>query len=412
MLKLLENVVDAVKYAPWFTRNWLMRCGIFCALMSIVLLAHDAIFFPEARAGADFANYWTGALLAAGGHPGIAYDLAAFNSFQLSLFGSASTWKIYSYPPIMMLLCWPLAGLSFVHAWLIWGFLGIAGCAWSLSRLVGWQMAALATIGTPAALLNLVCGQNGYFTAVLLVWGISLVETRPAVAGVLLGMVCYKPQLGLLLPVALAAGGYWRTFAVTTAFVAFLISASVIALGPDVWAGFIHRMDAERLLLQFAPSTWAMMPTVFVMARLAGAGVSTAYLIQALSAVSAAAAVAALWRRQCPSAIRSAGLVVGIFLATPYAYDYDMIVLVFAAAWLATEAAKTGFLPWEKIAALTLLVLPMLSFGLAMLIRLQIGPILLWLAIAVILRRGLGYPSGSVVAAVPPAGARGSRVPV
>src|SRR5271170_5817565 len=92
--------------------------------------------------------------------------------------------------------------------------------------------------------------------------------------------------------------------------------------------------------------------------------------------------------------IREVGLVVGTFLATPYAYYYDMIVLIFAAAWLANEAVKTGFLPWEKIATLILLILPALSL-LPALAGFQIGPILLWLTLAVILRRGWACPSPS-----------------
>ena len=71
-----------------------------------------------------------------------------------------------------------------------------------------------------------------------------------------------------------------------------------------------------------------------------------------------------------------------------------MIILIFAAAWLANEAVKTGFLPWEKIAILILLVLPALSLPPA-LAGFQIGPILLWLTMAVILRRGLACPSPS-----------------
>lgn len=71
-----------------------------------------------------------------------------------------------------------------------------------------------------------------------------------------------------------------------------------------------------------------------------------------------------------------------------------MIILIFVAAWLANEAVKTGFLPWEKIAILILLVLPALSLMPA-LAGFQIGPILMWLTMAVIVRRGLACPSRS-----------------
>jgi hypothetical protein len=403
MRQFLEIAIDAVKYARWLTRERLLFWGIVCASLSIVLLTYDVVAHPMAGPdmgdhdlGKDFINYWSGGLLAARGQPETAYDFLAYHSYLYPFFGSASRSKIYSYPPIMMLLCRPLADLSYLDAFVLWICFGMALCAWSLSRLVDWPMAALATVGTPAAFMNLLSGQNGYFTAALLIWGITLVDRRPVAAGILLGMLCYKPQMGILLPLALVAGGYWRVVAAAAACVILLVAASVIELGPDSWIGFFDRMVMEHQLLQFGSGAWPRMPTVFVLMRMVGAGLPTAYLVQGISTISAAAAVVALWRGGNPLSIKSAGLVVGVFLVTPYAWYYDMVVLVFASAWLANEASKAGFLPWEKICAFALLTLPGLSILPARLLGLQIGPILLWLTMAVILRHGFAYPSRSL----------------
>ena len=392
MRQYVRNAAGSVKYARWLTRERLIKWGTFWALLSLLLLASDLV--AQIRAGEDpgrdFLNYWASALLAADGRPGLAYDPGRYQAFQQPLVGTGFGWRIYSYPPVMMLLCRPLALLSFVPAFWAWSLFGIGLCAWSLSRLVGWRMAAVATIGAPAAFFNLVDGQNGYYSAVLLVWGLALAEQRPWFAGLLLGMLFAKPQLGILVPVALVAGGRWRTLAAAAGCVILLAAASVILLGPDIWTGFFDQMVRERRLLQFGSSTWAGMPTVFVAMRMAGADLPAAYLIQGVSAIAAAAAVAVLWRGRCPFGVKWAGLAVGGLLATPHAYYYDMIVLIFAAAWLAAEAAKTGFLPWEKSAVLTLLTLPALSL-LPALAGFQIGPILLWLTMVAILHRGLAY---------------------
>jgi Glycosyltransferase family 87 len=394
MRQYLQYALGAVKYARWITRDRLMQWGTFWALLAIVLLAHNAVAFPPSSVsrGGDFINYWSGALLAADGRPGLAYDSERYLAFQQALVGTGFGWRIYSYPPVMMLLCWPLTLLSLVHALLAWSLFGIGLCAWSLSRLVGWRMAVVATIGAPAAFFNLVDGQNGYYSAALLVWGLTLADRRPMLAGMLLGMLCSKPQLGVLLPVALVAGRQWRALAAAAVCAILLMAASTILLGPGAWLGFLDQMVLERRLLQFDSSTWAGMPTVFVLTRMAGADLTAAYLMQGVSAISATAAVALLWYRRNPFGVKSAGLAVGTFLVTPHAYYYDMIVLIFAAAWLANEAVRTDFLPWEKIAILILLILPALSL-LPALAGFQIGPILLWLTMAVILRRGLAYPS-------------------
>jgi len=250
----------------------------------------------------------------------------------------------------------------------------------------------LATVGAPAAFWNLMSGQDGYFTAALLGSGLTLVERRPVVAGALLGTLCYKPQFGILLPIALAAGGYWRAFAASAGWIALLVVASTILFGPETWPAFLHRMDLQRRLMELGMWSWMRMPSVFAMMRLVGAGLFAAYLAQVVSALAAAVAVGALWRGRCPLGVKAAGLAVAVFLATPHAWDYDTLVLVFAAALLANAAAATGFWPWEKIAILALLTLPALTLAPAKLLGLQIAPILLWLTMALILRRGLVPP--------------------
>ena len=343
--------------------------------------------FTGVRKGGDFTIFWSGAVLAAAGQAEAAYVVGPNHTFEQAL----------PYPPIMILLCRPLAGLSQTEALALWLLLGTALYACSLSRLVGWRIAALATFGTPAVFCNLICGQNGYFTAVLLGCGLTLVERRLMPAGILLGALCFKPQFGILLPVALAAGRYWKAAAAAAACVVFLTAASMILLGLDAWIGFFHRLILQRQLTEVGTLFWTRMPTVFAMTRLLGANSSAAYSVQGLSAVSAALAVAALWRWQCPLAVKSAGSVVAAFLATPYAWDYDTVILTFAAAWLANEGSRSGFLPWEKITVLVLLTLPALSFIPAKLLHLQIAPILLWLCLAVVMRRGLGLSSPSVM---------------
>ncbi len=133
------------------------------------------------------------------------------------------------------------------------------------------------------------------------------------------------------------------------------------------------------------------MPTAFAMMRLIGATPPAAYLIQGLSTICAAIAIAILWRERCPICMKAAGLAIASFLATPYAWDYDAVALMFAAAWLAKDAAETGFHPWEKITVLVLLTLPTLSMIPAKLFDFQIAPILLWLSLAVVMRRALNW---------------------
>ena len=384
-----------LRYAPWLTLERVMRWGVGCAFLALALVVvhivrHTTAGLTDAtgeQLASDFINYWSGALLADRGEAALAYDFYAYHAFQQTLVGAASDIKNYSYPPVAMLLCWPLAKLDFVPALIVWTVGGAALCALSLSRLIGWRMAALATFGAPAAFLNVLTGQNGYFTAVLLGMGMLVLERRPTLAGVLFGLMVYKPHLGLLLPVALIAGRQWRAIGAAAVTVAVVVGASMAVLGLETWQDFIASTRLQRLILELGQAGWHRMPTVYVAMRTLGAGSLAAYAAQIVSAVAATALVAMLWRARCTFGLKAATLLVAMFLATPYAQDYDMVVLIFAAGWLLNEALAEGFWPWERIALAGLLVLPLVTMSLTKLIGMQLAPVALWLMLGLLVRR-------------------------
>jgi hypothetical protein len=385
MRDLLNSAVRPFSEARWLTRDRLLLGGAICAFAWIGVLALGFAAYFDAggeHLGWDFAQFWSYPQLAVAGRPAAAYVLHPHQTM----------YHVFAYPPIVMLLCRPLAGLSYSLAMLVWFGLGLALFTFTLSRLVSWEMAALVALGTPSALFNNLLQQNGYYTAALLGGGLMLLERRPTVAGIILGMLWCKPQLGILLLPALIAGRYWTTL-VTTALTALtLTTASAVLYGLDAWIGYIGHVVALSQWIASTASSWKFMTTVFAMMRLIGASLPVAYASQGISAICAAVAIALLWRGHGSIAIKSAGLVIATFLTTSYAWAYDAVVLTLAAAWLANDAAESGFRPWEKMCVLVLLTLPALSVITAKLFGLQLGPILLWLVLLVVLRRGLDWP--------------------
>jgi len=335
----------------------------------------------------DFVNYWSGARIALEGHAARAYDIDGFLQYQRSLIGAGAEFKWYGYPPIAMLLAAPFGVLPFVPALAIWLLLGAGLCALLLSRSLGWPMAAMAAVGAPAVFLNTISGQNGQLTAALFAGALMVLGKRPVLAGILFGALCYKPQLGLLIPVALAAAGQWRAFVAAALTAVLLVIASLATFGVEPWLGFLHNAPVHRLLMENGDTFWHRMPTVFAAGRLLGAPVAAAYALQGVSALCAALAVWTVWRADQPMELKGAALLVGTFLASPYAWDYDMVVLVFAVAWLATEAVRTGFRPWERLAMAGVVALPVVIGPLANATRVQLGPVMLWAVMALIVAR-------------------------
>ncbi|MEI9964478.1 MAG: glycosyltransferase family 87 protein [Caulobacteraceae bacterium] len=124
-----------------------------------------------------------------------------------------------------------------------------------------------------------------------------LLDRRPILAGVLLGALCYKPQFGLLLPIALAAGGRWRTILSAGATVIALVLLSVAAFGVDAWTAFLHAAPFHRYLLE--TFHWRRITTVFMVVRMLGGGVGPAYAAQAVSSVLTAVLIVAVWAQPC-----------------------------------------------------------------------------------------------------------------
>jgi alpha-1,2-mannosyltransferase len=89
----------------------------------------------------------------------------------------------------------------------------------------------LAVFVAPASVMSVASGQSGFLAAALMVAGVRLARSRPIVAGILIGLLSYKPQLGFLIPIALASAGLWRAFYVDIVTVGGLAACATLAFG-------------------------------------------------------------------------------------------------------------------------------------------------------------------------------------
>jgi alpha-1,2-mannosyltransferase len=173
-------------------------------------------------------------------------------------------------------------------------------------------------------------------------------EKRPFVAGLLLGALCYKPQFAVVVPLALAVGGYWRAILAAGLCALALAALSAGLFGLATWRAFFDSLEITRtLVLEQGSTGWHKIQSVFSTARNWGAGVSTAYALQAIADAIVAAAIVLLWRTRSDFAYKAAVLIAGALLATPFVFDYDMMALAPALAFLAARGLRDGFAPYE-----------------------------------------------------------------
>ena len=64
-------------------------------------------------------------------------------------------------------------------------------------------------------------------------------DARPLVAGILLGALTVKPQLGLLFPLMLILTGRWMVFAAAAATALALAGMTALLFGTEVWEDYL-----------------------------------------------------------------------------------------------------------------------------------------------------------------------------
>jgi hypothetical protein len=280
-----------------------------------------------------------------------------------------------------------LALLSYGWALALW--LAATGAAYAavIARMLRSRAAAWAALGCPAALLNILHGQNGFLSAALFGGGLLALERRPALAGALLGGLVYKPQLAGLVPVALVAARQWRALAAAIVSVATLTGASLALFGAKTYAAFLANAPLARRTLESGLVEWPKMQSAFAAIRLAGGSAAAAYAAQIALALVGAAAVAWAWRGDARCEAKAAVLAAASLLVSPFLLHYDLVLLAIPAACVVRMAAADGFLPWEKIGLAAAWLLPLVSEQIADLTRVQVAPVMCALVLAIAWRR-------------------------
>jgi len=336
--------------------------------------------------GDDWVNYWSGAFLALHGRAAEIYDIHAFHAFQETIVGSPLDGYHYSYPPVMLLMSAPFALIPYVPSLFVWLSASWYAFYRALRLAMRGQGVLLLALASPAILINAVGGQNGCWTAALLGGGLSLVERRPYLAGALFGAMIYKPHLALLLPVALAAGRQWRAIAAAAVTAGALLGLSWLVFGPELWAHYLRNLTALRHVI-LEDDISPRMISVFIAARSLGASVATAYWAQGIVGAFALAAVAVVWFRDTPAALKNAVLLLGTCLVAPYLQDYDLVFGVIVVAWLWRQPVDSDTSERAlQVCCGLLLILPLVAAALAHMTGIAFGPLFIAPAFIVALR--------------------------
>ena len=289
----------------------------------------------------------------------LVYDIDAFSAFQ----NAGLHFRPFLYPPIWLLMLLPLGALAVGKAYALF-MAATAAIATMLEGRRDWP-GWLAIVASPAAAWVVLSGQNTFLSLGLFYGGLHLLDRAPVAAGILLGLLAYKPQIWILVPLALLAARQWKALAATLATVAALALASLGLFGLEFWRGFIaaaraaSTTPAAELMFQ---QMHVQMTTLLAAARMAGLSPIFAGVVQLAGSLLAIAAVWFTFRLRGPGPAQTAVLATATFLVSPYTLNYDLLLLMPAVVVLYRIGAARAFLPGERILHLLIWLLPTLGW--------------------------------------------------
>jgi arabinofuranan 3-O-arabinosyltransferase len=339
----------------------------------------------------DFTYFWIGGMQALHGKLAALYDPARFVDIQAAIVGPVHQNRpFYGHwpnPPTIFLMFAPLAVLSYISAYLSWESGTLLGYTAVVFLIVRRTPSIAIVLASPFTAWNFFVGQTGFLMASLVGAALLALERKPVLAGIFIGCLTYKPQFGILFPVALIAARQWRAIAAAAVTAAVLASVSIAAFGIGPWEALPQelRAQADDYLVHQNLIRWTSFQTVYGLVRGLHGSAALAWFAQGCATVGVAMIVWLVWRSRVRYPLKAATLSAATLLATPYGRAYDMTVIVIAIAFLARDQIRWGLLRGEQTILFALFgsgLLILVSLG-----NLPLGAVMTITLLGVILRR-------------------------
>ena len=337
-------MTNRIHLGMWLTSRRLRSHGLLLGL-TLWLLFFWTLATPGLRdrngnlKGTDFLHFYTLGYLAANHRGADLYDMDSQAAVSAHLVTEATGIRyLPSYPPQVSILFAPLARLSYGWALSLWWVFnaGVYGvCCYSIWR----ACENLRHYGGTVAILSVAF--PGFFH--LIAWGQTsaialacftlmfflLRDRREVLAGVVLGCLVFKPQLGLAAAIVFVGVGAWKILAGAVFSAAAQLLAGFLYYGKEPLSLWLRALWNVRDVLPFLeprPYQTHCLRTFWSML------LPWDTLSAALYAVSAAIVIGltiAAWRRgeSAPLGLKYSALLLATVLVAPHLTVYDLVIL-------------------------------------------------------------------------------------
>jgi hypothetical protein len=335
----------------------------------------------------DFCWIWASGKLAASSNPALIYDPAAFTAALGALFGPGECKFLhFSYPPTVLFFSYPFGLLPYMTAFAVWIVATIVLYLGGVYAIIPRSAAVIAALTPMAVPVNVLFGHNGFLTAGMIGLSLVHVERRPWLSGILFGLLTYKPQFGVLFPLALLASRNWRTLCWATASGVVVSAAAAAAFGYQGWPSFIDLLWHRNSTLS-PDGVELELQSIYGLLHWAGVSAWLSWTVHLAVAVVVAITVCAVWAKPIPHSLKAAIISIGVLAVTPYVLRYDLCILSIPVAFLVKDGLSRGFLAGER----TVILICLAAFLLWLAPMMPVGPVVYPVILFLIARRIAAY---------------------
>lgn len=373
-------MIASVDFGGWLTARRLRAHGLLVALALWSMYAW-VIATPGLRdrngnlKGTDFLHFYTLGSLAIEHRGEALYDMGAQAALATQRAPTAAGIRYLPlYPPQVSIFFAPFARLSYPTALALWWVISAliyTACSYSVWR----ACSNLGSYGRTVALLA--AAFPGFFH--LVAWGqtsalalacftiafLCFRKEQRFMAGISLGLLIFKPQLGLAAVIVFLSLGSWRVVSGVVVSAAVELAAGVLYYGKRPLVTWLQTLWHVRHLgyaLEPRPYQTHSLRTFWSMLIPWNSASFPLYMITAIVVLAWTIQV---WKRSKSWGLRFSILLLATVLVSPHLTVYDLVILVPAflllADWLVAQE-KTGSTTNMGVLLYLAYMLPLVGF--------------------------------------------------
>lgn len=356
-------------------------------ILGLIAFSSGGVDYKHRALGTDFITFWTASKLVLQDKAAEVYNVQGMIDLCLQQLPGLEGNHFWLYPPTFLLLVTPLALLPYLLALLLFTLLGLGLGGLILRRWPDSKLHLLLFLAAPATLLNVLQGQNGFFTTALWMLGLGLMTKRPFWSGMVLGLLVYKPHFAVIAPLVFLLRRDRQGLAGLTVSAGSFLLISTLIFGNGIWPLFISTSTtASHMLSTGIILPWEKMGSLFVSMRLLEVPVTGAVAVHIVGAGVTLFLLARLWLTKAPTDVKYAATLISTLLVTPHQFDYDLVLLLGAIAFWVRGAGST-LSDREKILLVLLWFAPLFTPPLAKITHLGLLPVILLAALIALSHR-------------------------